>query len=122
MPIQVYLNFNGNCREAITFYAIVFETEKPKVMTFGDVPSDPEHVLKEEAKNLIMHANLNISGSVVMFSDVLPDMPFTMGNNINLSFSSNNIDEIKSIFNKLKTNGIVEMIFKKHFGVNVTVN
>ena len=38
MAIDVYLNFNGNCREAAEFYAEVFKTEKPQIMTFGEAP------------------------------------------------------------------------------------
>jgi PhnB protein len=38
MSVDVYLNFNGNCREAAEFYAEVFGTEKPQIMTFGEAP------------------------------------------------------------------------------------
>lgn len=38
MAVNAYLNFNGNCREAVEFYAEVFETEKPQIMSFGDSP------------------------------------------------------------------------------------
>ncbi|MBP2636995.1 MAG: hypothetical protein H6Q72_2902 [Firmicutes bacterium] len=40
MSVDVFLNFNGNCREAVEFYAQVFGTEKPQFMTFGDAPPD----------------------------------------------------------------------------------
>ncbi len=96
MAVDVYINFNGNCREAVEFYAEVFGTEKPKIMTFGETPPNPEFPLPEEAKNLVMHTRLNISGSNVMFSDVFPGMPFIAGNNISLAVVSKNMDEIKS--------------------------
>ena len=102
MAIEVYVNFNGNCREAVEFYAQVFGTEKPNIMSFGDSPPDPNYILPDEAKNLVMHTRLNISGSTVMFSDVFPGMPFIEGNNISLSLLSKNVDEIKSTFDKLK--------------------
>jgi PhnB protein len=94
MAVDVYLNFNGNTREAVEFYAEVFETEKPHIMTFGDTPPDPNFVLPEEAKNLVMHTRLNIDGSNVMFSDVFPGMPFTAGNNITLSIINKDFDII----------------------------
>ncbi|MBA9028297.1 MULTISPECIES: VOC family protein [Bacillaceae] len=115
MSVDVYLNFNGNCREAVEFYAQVFETENPKIMTFGEMPPNPEYPLPEEAKNLIMHTRLNISGSNVMFSDVFPGMPFIEGNNISLSIVSENIDEIKSQFDKLKEGGTVGMELQETF-------
>lgn len=36
MPIHPYLNFNGNCRDAVNFYADVFNRAAPDIMTFGD--------------------------------------------------------------------------------------
>jgi PhnB protein len=96
MPVDTYINFNGNCREAVEFYEQVFGIEKTNFTTFGEVPPNPEYPLPEEAKNLVMHTRLNIDGSNVMFSDVFPGMPFVAGNNISLSIVSNNIDFVKS--------------------------
>lgn len=115
MSVDVYLNFNGNCCEAVEFYAEVFGTEKPQIMTFGEAPQHPDYPLPEEAKNLVMHTRLNISGSNVMFSDTFPNHPFTVGNNINLAIVSKNIDEIKSGFEKLKEGGTVSMELQETF-------
>ncbi len=115
MAINIYINFNGNCREAVDFYVQVFGTEKPKIMTFGEAPPSPDFPLPDEAKNLIIHTQLNISGSVVMFSDTFPGMPFTAGNNISLTITSKSMDEIKSIFNKLKDGGTVDMDLQQTF-------
>jgi PhnB protein len=115
MAINVYLNFNGNTREAIEFYEQAFGTEKTQIMTFGDAPQSPSHSLPEEAKNLVMHAQLNIGGSVVMFSDTFPGMPFTVGNNVTLAIMSNDIDKIKSYFEKLKEGGKVGMELQETF-------
>jgi PhnB protein len=115
VAIDVYINFNGNCREAVEYYAQVFGTEQPQIMTFGETPPDPNFALPEEAKHLVMHTRLNIRGSNVMFSDVFPGMPFVAGNNISLSFASKNIDEIKSLFNKLKEGGKVGMDLQETF-------
>jgi PhnB protein len=115
MPITVYLIFNGNCREALEFYAQVFGSEKPQIMSFGDAPPDLNNNLPEEAKNLVMHAELSISGSKVMFSDTYPGMPFTAGNNISLTVISKDMDEIRSWFNKLKEGGTVEMDLQQTF-------
>ncbi|MDF2651135.1 MAG: hypothetical protein K0Q73_6940 [Paenibacillus sp.] len=115
MAIDVYLNFNGNTREVIEYYAEVFGLDKPQIMTFGDTPPDPSFPLPEEAKNLVMHARLSISGSTVMFSDVFPGMPFVAGNNISLSLVSTDIDEVKSAFHKLKEGGKVGMELQETF-------
>lgn len=115
MAIDVYINFNGNCREAVEYYAQIFGTEKPQFFTFGDAPPNPEFSFPEETKDLIMHTQLNILGSTIMFSDVPPGMPFVAGNNISLSIPSNDVDEIKSLYLKLKEGGTVIMELQETF-------
>jgi PhnB protein len=115
MSVDVYINFNGKCREAVEFYAEVFGLEKPKIMTFGETPPDPNYPLPDEAKHLVMHSRLNIDGSNVMFSDVFPGMPFVEGTNISLSFVNTDIDLIKSLFNKMKEGGKVGMDLQETF-------
>ncbi len=115
MSVDIYLNFNGNCREAVEFYAEVFGTEKPNIMAFGDVPPNPEYPLPEEAKNLVMHARLNLNGSNVMFSDTFPDMPYVEGNNITLAIVEKNIDLLRTLFDRLKEGGTVDMELQETF-------
>lgn len=115
MAVEVFLNFNGNCREAVEFYVKVFGTEKPKIMSYGDTPPDQKFPLPEEAKDLVMYTTLNINGSNVMFSDSPPGMPLVAGNNISLIISSKNMDEIQSLFNKLKEGGTVGMELQETF-------
>lgn len=115
MPINAYLIFNGNCREAVEFYSHVFHTEKPQIMTFGESPSNPKFPLPEEAKDLVMHTNLNISGSIVMFSDTFPGNPFVVGNNISLTILSDNIEELTTYFDRLKEGGSVGMELQETF-------
>lgn len=115
MAITIYINFNGNCREAVEFYSKVFGTEKPQIMFYGDMSNNPEFPVTEETKNLVLHTRLNINGSSVMFSDTTPDMPFIAGNNITLVVNSKSMDEIESIFSKLKEGGTVEMELHETF-------
>ncbi|AZK47285.1 VOC family protein [Paenibacillus lentus] len=115
MAVDVYFNFDGNCREAVEFYADVFNTEAPQIMTFGEAPPNPEYKLPKEAKDLVMHARININGSNVMFSDVFPGTPYIQGNNITLAFVSTDLDEIKSVFHKLKEGGTVHMELQETF-------
>jgi len=115
MAVDVYLNFNGNCREAVEYYAQVFGTEKPQFMTFGESPQSPDYPLPDEAKDLIMHTRLNIQGSRMMFSDTFPGMPFTLGNNISLAIVSEDLEELQSQFDQLKEGGKVAMDLQETF-------
>lgn len=115
MVIKAYLNFSGNCREAVEFYAEAFKTEKPQIMLFGDIPNKEDFPLNEETKNLVLHAEVKIKDSTLMFSDAAPGMPLVVGNNISLMFGSNDLEEIKSIFNTLKVDGTVLMDLQETF-------
>ncbi|AIQ12222.1 VOC family protein [Paenibacillus durus] len=115
MAVDAYLNFNGNCREAVEFYVQAFGTEEPKLMTFGEAPPSPEYPLPDEAKNLIMHTRLNIFESNVMFSDTFPGMPFVVGNNISLAIVTDDKDALQSAFDKLKEGGKVGMELQETF-------
>ncbi|WP_017755270.1 VOC family protein [Calidifontibacillus oryziterrae] len=115
MALNIYISFNGNCLEAVNFYADVFETETPRLMTFGDAPPNPESSLPDEAKNLIMHAEMYITGSRIMFSDTFPGTPFQIGNNVTLAVIHDDIDKIKAFFQKLKEDGTVEMELQETF-------
>jgi len=115
LAVDVYLNFNGNCRDAAEYYAEVFQTEKPDIMTFGESPQDPSYQLPEEAKHLVMHTRLNLLGSNVMFSDVFPGMPFIQGNNISLAIVTKDIDQARHLFGKLQEGGSVRMELQETF-------
>lgn len=115
MAVEVYLIFNGNCREAVEFYAEVFETEPPQMMTFGEAPPNPAYSLPDEAKDLIMHGRLTINGSTIMFSDTFPGSPFNVGNNISLAVVNKDMEKIKSYFHQLKEGGTVGMELQETF-------
>ncbi|MFC0188601.1 VOC family protein [Fictibacillus aquaticus] len=115
MSVTPYMNFKGNCREAVEFYAEVFGTEKPNIMAFGDMPPNPEHPLPEEARNWVMHSMILVNGDPIMFSDVLPGMPFNSGSNISLMVHSKNEEDVRSWFQKLSDGGQVGMELQQTF-------
>jgi PhnB protein len=115
MGVSLFINFNGNCREAVEFYAEVFGSEKPKVMTFGEMPQDPKYPLPEEAKDLLGYAQVAIQDFMLMCSDVPPGMPFMQGNNIAISIGSKDMEQIESLFNKMKVGGTVTMELQETF-------
>lgn len=115
MAVQVYFNFNGNCKEAVEYYASVFDTEEPKIMYFGDMPGEPGYPMTDEMKKLVLHAQLTIHDSVVMFSDTLPGMDFVVGNNINLVYDGKTEAEIRTLFHKLAADGTITMELQETF-------
>jgi PhnB protein len=98
--IAPYLNFDGNCREAMEFCQRCFGGEL-QVMTFaeGDFESPPE------AKDRLLHAHLARGEMVLMASDTMPGMPFQPGNNIWLSVECESDMEVDSLYPKLLAGG-----------------
>ena len=73
MNVSPYLNFDGNCAEAMAFYAQVFQGTIVHQSTFGEIPPDPNMPpLPESAQNRIMHAHLQFGSNNIMASDTMP--------------------------------------------------
>ncbi|MBF4693518.1 VOC family protein [Fusibacter ferrireducens] len=115
MAIIAYLNFQGKSKDASTYYAEIFGSEKPKFMFFGDMPPDPNFPMTGEVKSLVMHTEIKFDNNTIMFSDVPPGMPFTMGNNISLLISIKDPERIRAYFSKLSVDGQVQMPLQETF-------
>jgi len=115
MKFEMFINFDGNCREAVEFYAKVFRSEVGNLMTYGDAPPDPNYVLKEADRDRICYAGLPVGGMVVMFMDMPSDSPLTVGDSINPTISVDSEDEVTRLFNELKDGGEIYMELQKTF-------
>lgn len=58
MPINVYFNFNGDYKKADEYYADVFGLGNPEIMKFGEMSEDPNFVVPDDMKDLVIHALL----------------------------------------------------------------
>ena len=101
MALDIFLTFNGNCREAADFYAKVFKSSVEGLMTYSDAPPAEGYVTPESDINKIMYASVNICGSTVMFSDTPEGLPYTVGNNIVLTANVTERAEVDRLFNAL---------------------
>jgi len=82
---NVYLNFNGNCRQAMSFYGKCLQAE-PGFTPFPD------------AADRIMHSELHSGPLVLMASDVQPGTPFAQGTNFAISISCESQAEMERLF------------------------
>ncbi len=110
---DLFINFDGNCREAMEFYAKVFKSEVQYPMTYAETPPDADFEVAEADKDRIMYANVPIYGCNVMFSDVPSGMEFIKGNNISPTVGTDDIGEIKRVFSVLSEGGTIEMELQK---------
>jgi PhnB protein len=107
--LNPYINFKSNARQAMEFYHSVFGGEL-KMSTFKDY-----HASQTPAEdNLIMHAELEArDGLVFMASDTPERMELRPGNNITMSLTGDDEDQLKTYFQKLSTGGMVTMPLEK---------
>jgi PhnB protein len=116
MQLELFINFNGNCREAVEFYAMVFKSSVNNLMTFGEAPPDlGGNSLPESDRNRIMYAGVPIGDMVVMFMDYPSGSEFIKGNNIIPTVNTEDKDEVTRIFNELKDGGKVYFELQKTF-------
>jgi PhnB protein len=102
---NIYLNFDGNCREAMTFYGRCLQAEA-NFTPFSAGPPEIAAVTKA-APNRILHAELASGPVVLMASDTLPGMPFQQGNNFSISISCDSEAELERLFASLAESGKV---------------
>ena len=109
MGVQIFLNYNGDCREAAEYYSEIFETKPPVFMTFGEGIREEDHSVPLEAMNLIMYTELEIEGDRIMLSDIFPGMEYKVGNNMNLTVICKDVETVTKYFYRMKEKGTVEM-------------
>lgn len=128
--LNPYVNvLDGKAREAGEFYQSVLGGELT-VMTFGDMGT--EGPLGEQ----VMHSQLATpAGFTLMVADAPPEMvQVTMGDNISVSLSGDDAEELRGWFNGLAQGGTVSTPLEKQmwgdefgaltdkFGINWLVN
>jgi len=120
MTLSVFLFFDGDCQEALEFYATVFKQPMPeKIMKHAENPGGS---VPESDKNRILHAELSVLGSQLMLSDYPSGVPFVRGNSSSMVIGSTDADELKRIFEMLQDGGTVimelgETFFSELFGM-----
>ncbi|MCB0395395.1 MAG: VOC family protein [Flavobacteriales bacterium] len=117
--VNVYLTFDGNCKEAFDFYKSVFGGDFQSVNTFGEMPpQEGRPPLPEEMKKRLMHISLPISKETsIMGSDIMPGMgpDLNVGNNFSLSVHPSSKGEADKIFQALAQGGQVNMPMEETF-------
>lgn len=108
--ISTYLTFNGNCREAVTFYAKCLKSDL-EMMPFSEAQCDTP----PEAKDRVMHARVGSGANTLMASDSFPGMDIQQGNNFSVCMNCDTREEIDSMFAALGENGKVTMPLQDTF-------
>jgi PhnB protein len=106
--LNPYLGFDSNARQAMEFYRDVFGGEL-RINTFGEFGS-PDAAEADK----VMHAQLETdNGFTLMASDTPAGMQRNPGDNISISLSGDDGDELRRYWEKLSDGGTVTMPLEK---------
>lgn len=100
--INTYLTFNGNCREAMTFYQECLGGEL-FLQTIGESPMAEQ--MPPQMKDCILHATLTKGALIIMASDMVSEQGLTKGNNVSLMLNCSSEEEIRTFYQKLSDDG-----------------
>lgn len=132
--ISPYLNFDGNCEEAMNFYKSVLGGDL-EISRFGDFDGAGMPV-DEKTKDQVMHSTLTSGSLTFMASDGMPGRKVNFGDSVSMSLagSSSDLDQLTKYFKGLSAGGKVTAPFAKapwgdtfgmftdKFGINWLVN
>lgn len=132
--LNPYLVFDGNSKEAVYFYEKALGGKVIGIMTFGDMPADPNHPMTDEMKARVMHAHLQVGESDLMFTDTFPGVPHQPGDTVQIAIHPTEEARAREIFAALEDGGQVVLplqkmdwsplygIVKDKFGITFQVN
>ena len=108
--INAYLTFNGNCREAMTFYKESLGGDL-NIMTFEESKMD----VPQSEKQKVLHSTLISGKAKLMASDSMNDRPVNNGSSISISVDCESLEEIEKFFKNMSKGANVTMPLQDTF-------
>jgi len=100
--IHSYLTFNGNCKEAMTFYKNCLGGEL-ELQTIGESPLADK--MPVQMKDSILHATLTNDKLILMGSDMVDNNGLIKGNAVSLMLDCNSEKETQLFYATLSEDG-----------------
>jgi PhnB protein len=100
--INTYLTFNGNCREAMTFYQSCLGGEL-MLQTIGESPLADR--MPPQMKQSVLHSTLVKDALVLMASDMTAEQGLRRGNAVSLMLNCSSEEEARTFYTKLSEGG-----------------
>ena len=142
MKLNPYLNFDGNCREAMEFYQSCLGGEIEAAITYGDMPAPegdaaadgyvPQMDMSKLA-HLMAHMRL-VAGDVVLMASDCPPGTYEAPAGTTCSLQVDRPDDARRVFDAMSAGGEVVMplgptdwaeafaMFRDKFGIPGMVN
>lgn len=110
--LNTHLVFNGQCREALGFYADVLGGEVEAMLPFAGTPAADE--VPESFRDRIIHGAVNIRGRRLMGADMTGEC-YTRPAGTRIQLEYDDIASAERVFNQLAEGGTVDMPFAETF-------
>lgn len=105
--VTPYITFNGKCREALSFYETVFNSEIKSIIPYGEYIPEDIDTPPENLSHWVLHAEMMICGTNFWFADETQSV--SCGNMIKLTASVPNAKTGQGYFNLLKADGNITL-------------
>jgi PhnB protein len=110
MKLDVYINYAGTCEQAFRFYEEQLGGKIVMMMRHGEQPDSSR--VPAEMKNAILHARIEIGGTVLSGADI-PDAQPMRSAYLTLSVDSD--DEAERLYGVMTDGGEIFMKMEKTF-------
>jgi PhnB protein len=114
LKFTITLVFDGNCNQAIDYYAEVF---KGKVVERWPCSCDP--TMSEDWKDKIKHAVIEFDTATLFLCDRNKDESWIAGSNTLISTAFDATTDADATFQALAADGTVQVAFAKQFWVSM---
>lgn len=111
MSFTPYLHFQGNCAEAMKFYAEVFGG-KLTILLYSEMPDAPPDLAKSP---LVMNAVLTAAMGMMMASDYPPGIDGAPQTSVTINHFEPDAPAAKAVFDRLMQGGEEIMAFAPTF-------
>ena len=116
MKIVTSLSFQGQCREALEFYARVLGGKVTAAFPYGDGP--PDMPVDPKYKDWLMHGWLEVGDQAIMGADMPPEFAPNIDkpkNGFDVSYHTDDLAKARQVFAALSEGGKVSMPFAETF-------
>ncbi|MDQ1120432.1 MULTISPECIES: VOC family protein [Pseudoxanthomonas] len=107
MNVAPYLFFNGNCRDAMRFYAQTLGGAVVAMATVGEAPPDARMPgMPDEA---VMHAMVIAGGVTLMASDACPPQDYTPPHGMTVSLQLDDVAQAERLYAALAEGAQIQL-------------
>lgn len=116
MQAMPYINFKGECREAIELYTRAFGAQVSDLSLFKDIPQTPDGSMEilEPQMQWILHAVLKLGDSIIRVSDCMGKLNDKESERVSIAVQCGP-DEVRHAFAVLSIEGEIGIPLQQTF-------